>query len=519
MSIGETIARFLVREHARVEQLLGCSTSEASALRSSVTEGPGRHRFRVVPMYRRWADPSLYIAGHPKRQLVKRWRTQQREGSSSDGDSEGSLPAAPQPANADGDLLTYVPDRYDSLAPGPSIRGRRAADPVRLVHALSVVRHLRSPKLFVEALDDTYDYLFQDEDVGPRGDRHLDPSRTSLQRALARSDVVSMNITRRMFMQWRLAGVVKAINVYCDASPVTGAELQGMIIDVVFNDDREMERITLPGSTLAYGFTGTMSKGVALLWAIWLVAGPSTDELRWFCTNVRSFTTDFGVEMHLLDLPDISEAMVAWASGRPLHTVGPLVKPDSRLFARALRIAGWSHTMGGVMKGIAEKIPQWPPSLTHMRALCKFYKNSSYRRHIRRKMDLEPEADRSLIHFTAGFAKWRYETVFEVQRQLLRVRVVSQLLQPQLFARPQDQELFIQVMAACRDAPFWRFTSVSFTKIFSELEYLRRWGMVCECPAHREQRRLSGGKKFIKCSRTHDYQFRVVRFREDILFF
>ena len=54
----------------------------------------------------------------------------------------------------------------------------------------------------------------------------------------------------------------------------------------------------LPGSTLAYGHTDTMSKGVALVWAIWLIASPTRDDVTWFCHNVRSFTTDFGVEVH-----------------------------------------------------------------------------------------------------------------------------------------------------------------------------------------------------------------------------
>jgi len=364
--------------------------------------------------------------------------------------------------------------------------------------------------LFVVALDDTHEYLFQDEpEVGPRGNKDKDVSRTTIRRALAQADLVSMSLTRRMFKTWRAQGVVKAITVYSDASPVVGVELQGMLVDIVFRAgegfrDGDVIRLILPGSTLAYGHTDTISKGMALLWGIWLIAGPTTDDITWFCYNVRSFTTDFGVEMHLLDIPDVAEAMVAWAGGRPLHQVRILVKPDSRLFRRALRIAGWSHTMGGVMKGAAENMPEWPSFLTNMRSLCKFYKNSTYRSHIRRKLELREDVNKSLLSFTAGFAKWRYETVYEVLRQLLGVREVSEMPLPrELVARAQDQEDLSKVMAACRDRPFWRWASASFNKVFKDLERLRRWGMVCECPAHREERRASGGKKFIKCPRIH----------------
>ena len=121
-----------------------------------------------------------------------------------------------------------------------------------------------------------------------------------------------------------------------------------MVIDVMFTDGSG-RRLVLPGSTLGYGHTSTMDKAAALLWAMWLIAGPSLDDLDWFCDNVRSLTTDFGVEMHLLEVPDIKEAMIAWAGGLPLMNARLLVKADRRCFRRALRIAGWSHTMGNTM--------------------------------------------------------------------------------------------------------------------------------------------------------------------------
>ena len=115
-------------------------------------------------------------------------------------------------------------------------------------------------------------------------------------------------------------------------------------------------------------------------------------------------------------------------------------------------------------------------------------------------MDLSREAIAILKHFTASFAKWRYETVFEVLRQLLNYREISGLLPPALFAGAQDQEEISAFFRAAKDLPFWRWASATFRKVFSSLEYLRRRGMVCECPEHEEARR--GNKhKFIKCMR------------------
>ena len=510
-STGETVSTFLSQGgRMRGMGLLECSRDEARTVTLAHEGGPGPFLFRSVLIYRRWADASRIIGDTPDRQTLRRWRKLQQ--AEPDVEMRDLEEQEPERVVSDMDPLLYVPPNYVAEGDmptkkysGPSdSRFGDEIDPVRLVHALGVVRHLRSPKNFVEAVDDSYAYIFQLDDAVShrRPGRNLDPSVTSLRRTLARADVVGCNLTRRLFKSGRKNGVVKAINVYSDASPVVGVELQGMIIDVVFTNGH-MERIILPGSTLAYGHTTTLDKGVALLQAIWLVAGPTLDDIQWFLSKVRSLTTDFGVEMHLLDVPDISEAFIAWMNGRPLHTLRMLVKPDRRLFRLALRIAGWSHTMGGIMKAVAEHFEGWPAHLDKLRTLCTFYKNKSYRRHIRRRLELEPEEDRNLIHFTAGFAKWRYETVFEVLRQLLQNRTVSESkVSPELFAHAQDKELISSVIKACRDKPFWRFCSTSFNKVFASLEYLRRWGMACECPDHILERREK--RQFIKCPRILD---------------
>ena len=74
-----------------------------------------------------------------------------------------------------------------------------------------------------------------------------------------------------------------------------------MIIDVNLHDGR-MHRMILPGGTLAYGHQDTLSKGVALVWAIWLVAGPKADDVQRVCDLVSCLTTDGGVELHLLEI-------------------------------------------------------------------------------------------------------------------------------------------------------------------------------------------------------------------------
>ena len=332
---------------------------------------------------------------------------------------------------------------------------------------------------------------------------------------MAKADVVCCNLMRRQFQRWRKDNVIRSINVYSDASPVTGAELQGMVIDVNFKDGR-MERIILPGSTLAYGHCSSLDKGIALIWAIWLVAGPSEDDVRWFCSMVRSLTTDFGNEMHLLEVPDVVSALVLWIDGVPLHRLQNRVHHDRRLFTRALRLAGWSHTLGNVMKTIANKFKDWPQHLGSMRKICKVFRNDSYRQHMQRRLRLPAEQKKRLDSFTAGFAKWRYETVPDVLTQICRLRDICALLQPALFAHVQDQEEMSAFFKAIMDGSFWRWAQTTNRKLFRVLEDLRRWGMVCDCEQHIEDRR--NGKKFIDCPRTSTTHFKLLLFSDQCRF-
>ena len=407
----------------------------------------------------------------------------------------------------------WLPEQFASAEPSEHsrVKGRAEIDPVRVIRAINVAQNLRQPALFQEVLEGRVDYLgMEASDIDIRHDYTLDPTRRTMDYALARADVVSMNLQRRQFHQWRKEDRVRSINVYSDASPVVGAELQGMIIDVNMSDGPR-ERIVLPGSTLAYGFASSMNKGIAMVHALWLVGGPSADDLRWICGKVRSFTTDFGVEMHLLEAPDMVDAFMAHLNCTPFCRLKALVKHDVRLWARSLRIAGWSHTLGNIMKTAAETFPKWPLYLQHERRLCKFYKNVTHRRHIVRCLGPRfPDLKGKLGGFTAGFAKWRYETEVEVLRQLLRLRVLSEeQLDPALFPNPQDKEEVAGFFKACQDKGFWRWANVAHREVFSRLERCRKWGMVCNHPECEELRKASNYGKHIPCDRITYFKSRL----------
>ena len=94
-------------------------------------------------------------------------------------------------------------------------------------------------------------------------------------------DLVDLLLLRRRWAADMAFDRIDSIHVYSDSSPVTGEELQGMVMDVFYTDE-EFLRTVLPGCTLAYGNFDAVSKGMALVWAAWLVAGPSEAGLQYF---------------------------------------------------------------------------------------------------------------------------------------------------------------------------------------------------------------------------------------------
>ena len=103
-------------------------------------------------------------------------------------------------------------------------------------------------------------------------DKSADPGLTVMKDAFSRLDLVAMLVSQREFEALMKDDALEAVNLYSDASPVVGAELQGMIMDV-HKADGEIEQVTLPGSLLQYGNTGWISKAIALLWSIHVIVG------------------------------------------------------------------------------------------------------------------------------------------------------------------------------------------------------------------------------------------------------
>ena len=369
-----------------------------------------------------------------------------------------------------------------------------------MVDAVALCRHLRNVHDLSDALDDfaRYEWAGGDDEDIPERNRDTDPSRSALEQAKARLDVVGMLVERRIWQEEMENDRVQSINCYSDGSPVVGAELQGMVADIMHHGGTR-RRMVMPGSSLHHGHFDAINQAVAFLFAICLVAGQTLASVSYFCQTVISFTTDFGVEMGIALVPNILAAFYAWLGGRVLESCRLDVDHSMRLFPRCLRIAGWNHTCASICHAICKAVPEWPDYLGYLQNLCKFWRNDTWRMYMVKVVGNQVANAATLLqHFTASLVKWRFASVIDVFCALLPLRKICTLyVREEVFADVQDRAFLQNVVTACRCAAFWRFMEVASQLVFSEIEHHRRRGLICDCKRCNDLRQ--SGVKHVSC--------------------
>jgi len=456
----------------------------------------------VLPLTPR-ADRASFLLGLPPESYVKRWRRDSRS-SAAPKAKAAPAPAEPQSRGTREMLSLPLKRGLHTACADPGCQGssgtKTSLDPLRIVNAISFTRWLRQVDTFKDALEDGRMYE-EDDFVGdnPR-DATRDPATSSLFRGQRRLDIVGMNIERRLWAQEVEDDLVEAINCYSDSSPVVGTELQGMVADVI-RKDKTMRRVWLPGGSIFYGLQDAVNKTMCFVWAAWLVFGPSLKYMQYFCSHVACWTTDFGVERHSVEIPDCLEAFFAWIGGRALEDCARLVNFSRRLFFRSLRIGGWNHGFSNIMLRIAKLYKWWPEVLDHIRNVCRFFRNHTWRDWLRKAWRGKvPHVDTLLGHFTAGTAKWRFATIIECLTQLSPLRKVCQTeMREELFQNAQEKAFIADVLKACRDIRLWLFVDLVGPLVMGKLEHCRRWGLICSDAACNQKR--SEGAKHVECPR------------------
>jgi hypothetical protein len=404
-------------------------------------------------------NPKLLVTDFPRNATLLRW-------------VRSLTPVVDDVQNLEsiGDCTLELP----ASAPANPQSGRRfnqhqapQLDAVHLLKCMRFSRHLHSQELMGEAIDDAIEAIVDDNSLfeAVYQNKGVVPHKSALRAGRLQLDATAMLLDRRYFKDlitnhW---SDVISFHVYTDGSPVTGTELQALILEMFFRDNSMVLKV-LPGVGMKTGY-GLACKVNAFLWSMYLIIGPWAEGLRLVLSMIKSITTDMGTELGFVDVPDFVDAFLQRLRGRPMDALK--VDSATRLFPNALRMAGWSHMFGNLMKHAALSLAEWPRILTGLRALCRFFRVRAWRSTIIRKgAAYIDDIAKTLKNFTAKLLKWRYETLYDVFYQLYFLRNVCALLVNHLFEwfpNFQDGTLIKDVHAACSWSDLLVFTKSNDT--------------------------------------------------------
>jgi hypothetical protein len=460
---------------------------------------------KVIPVRQRLDHKSL-VPGFPSTHHVRRWAKAQKLSQlisdAEDADDEKLID--------ENKILYDVPAGTLEFPFARRIGqcGAEARDAVQIFKHLKFSRHLKDISKADECLQDALVSACASEDlIHTINDQLPDsPRREALRQARLRLDAVTMNVERRYFQNiiQNKKEEIQSIHLYSDGSPVSGAELQGMVMEFCMTIGTIMT-VVMPGVMLHFGGTRLIDKAIAFIWSLHLMIGISLEHLQWICDMIQSITSDMGTEIRLVDTPNILRAWLRRRMGIPMELLGAGIDLSSRLFSNAIRISGWSHMFGNLMKHALHCMSNWPQYLQSCRVLCRFFRVESYRKEIIAQLKgVYPDVVTLLKRFTARLAKWRYETMHTVLAALVPLRRLCQdylcnvvaMLGPHF----KETEHLAEVQTACKWGELCIFFYTFFNRVMEPLELARRWGLVCACC--QANRHLFGGPKHSKCPRS-----------------
>ncbi|CAK0819359.1 unnamed protein product [Prorocentrum cordatum] len=342
------------------------------------------------------------------------------------------------------------------------------------------------------------------------------PSRAQLYAARPRLDMAVMSIERRMLSvgPWSRPRVGRrTIHLYTDSSPNSGEEIMGSLCDIFIPGASVLGHL-LPGVCLGHGYQGAMDKAFALLWQLWLIAGPRMETLEHVLEDCLSITTDMGHERLIADL---GNCLTVFASKLGLQ-VSAMFASYSRLLEFCVAVPDWHHLISGCLKASLQALEEWPNILNTLRAHCRFFRSDSYREALVVWLKTNGHGDFSklLRYFSASFAKWRFETFLDVVVSLSRLRNICSFFRPHMLGALQDAQDFNEVLKHKGNSHFWRWVS-GFTMMAKPIDRFRTWAAACPHPAHQEA--LMKGKS-VKCEmlgrRLHEASKRVHDLRTEL---
>ena len=119
-------------------------------------------------------------------------------------------------------------------------------------------------------------------------------------------------------------------------------------------------------------------------------------------------------EKNIVTMLNCVLAYCLWMSGTDFSRCRDFVDKDHRWLPNALRVSGWSHSIGNMARTVAESHRGWPRYLSRVRTLVSFFRNATWRKWIKQAITMGHLHERLpegfaldvLDRFSCTIAKW-----------------------------------------------------------------------------------------------------------------
>lgn len=305
-------------------------------------------------------------------------------------------------------------------------------------------------------------------------------SYTTLRGARIKLDVAAMMIWREMWVSLLSShGDDLHLYIYCDASPQRGAELFATSVDVF--DGKVFRRWLLPCVSLHPALMDAVGKNLALLWQVFLVAGPHLHLAQAFCNRVRSITTDMGTERLIADSPFALDLLVG--------AVAPQSDPggatdEAWSWPNAIHVPGWKHAWDLILQKGLSSLRWFPAWLARLKGVIAFLRQEGRRAtmadHLR-TLGKSGLADVVASTSLPSFAHWRWTTLHDCLKSLQPfLRSMATHFDARWFAKAKDTT-GLSTMVAAMSSQEWH-KQTDFVWYFArEIDQLMSWGSGCSC--------------------------------------
>ena len=314
-------------------------------------------------------------------------------------------------------------------------------------------------------------------------------NRETLRLARVRADVLAMLLWRRFFTKMLNDPQPVSLYLFADASPQwRGVEIFCASFDFIAQG--VFLRRMLPIIGLSRRHLDTRGKTLALCWQLWLVCGPHYETFRQCCRQVRSLTTDFGVEHLIVDAMNESRGFFRQIDERARDHPEDL---DNHLFPRAITIPGWKHMFDGLTKtGLSTLrfFPGWLTGLKNIIGILRVKISVEAIEEDIRNRGFDGLADLLSPTSLVSFAQWRWGTLATACRQLRPLLGgLAEHFDPNPLIHGSRDPAGLHSMTDSLRSAQWRRRFEYVAWFSAWLDSLSQW--IGGCPCH-ERERMEG---------------------------